>query len=1211
MGSRSLIAGDFSILPQNISVNALSAIKLALLCLASASLLAAAPLQWSPQPAGSNAPVQPFGTGAPGFTLLSNEASGIRFTNFVSEADATRNHNYLNGGGVSLGDVDADGLCDIFFCNISGRTALFKNLGDWKFTDVSQAAGLALDRSFSHGATFADVDGDRDLDLIVTFTGPGARLFLNDGKGKFTDANATALAARAGSTSIALADVDADGDLDLYISNYGENTIRSGATVTTTFQNGQEVVMGRLRNRLKIIQGKLVEYGEPDAFYLNDGRGGFTKVDRLGGSFLDEHGSPLKAEQWDMGLSVMFRDINQDGHPDIYVCNDFQDPDRIWINNGQGKFQAIARGALRTTSHFSMGVDFADIDHDGHDDFFTLDMLSRFHSLRMTQMHPKTPTPDFTGEPTFDRPQYRRNMLHRNRGDGTYEEIGQYAGVDAADWAWCPVFLDVDLDGFEDLLVANGHLYDTQDLDAMQRNEELKARTGRRGSLSLHEFPTLLTPNNAFRNAGNYRFEEVGAKWGFNSPQVSHTIALGDLDNDGDSDLVVSSLNSPPLLYRNNSSAPRVGVRLRGLSGNTYGIGARITLEGGAVAVQSQEIMAGGRFIGSDEPFRSFAAGEGKQMSLRVRWRSGLESVLTNITANRTYIVDEASARKPAPSLQPPKPKPLFADASTNLNHRHRELPLNDFEREPLLPHQLSVLGPGVAWGNLNNDGDDDLLVSGGDQQPPIIFQSENGRFIRQQLPAVGAEQLASLILQRQDKGLTAISGSGLGKTNFPSLAEVRLNTAQPLANITGPAGSLAAADVNGDGALDLFVGGRALPGAYPQGSPNRLFLGKGDSFEPDPKHNEALAAAGLANGATFTDVNNDGWPDLALACEWGPLRIFLNEKGLLVERTEQFGLSGFTGLWNGVTTADFDGDGALDLAASNWGENTAPRPEKNRPLTLYVGDFDQSGSPDLLLAYLPADENREMPWHQRSVLETGLPLLTEKFPAHKAYSKATVADIIGSAKHTKRSVTHFSSMILLNRGNRYEARTLPPAAQFSPAFGLVAGDFDGDGNEDLFFAQNFSGVRPEAFKMDAGRGLLLVGNGDGDFEPMNAAESGIAIHGDQRGAAASDYDQDGRLDLVVAQNNDSLVLLHNQSAPAGVRVTAPVGAAVRPVYRNGKKGPLKLITSGTGYFSQNSQTLIFGNAAQISSIEVRWPGGKASVKEVQGQQEIKLTAAE
>src|SRR6266487_2056545 len=511
--------------------------------------------------------------GRTGFTRLATATTGISFTNLLADEKAAENQIRLNGSGLTAGDIDGDGLCDLYFCRLDGPNVLYRNLGNWKFEDITTMPAVACADQFSQGTLFADVDGDGDLDLLVNSVGGGTRLFLNDGKGKFTEVTTSGLIRKFAATSMAMADIDGDGNLDLYVANYRTTTFRStGLSVLNV--DGKRMFRLEDRDGYEFTpDGRVLEYGEVDVLYVNDGKGHFRAVSFTDGTFLDEDGKPLKKPPRDWGLSVMFRDMNGDGAPDIYVCNDFFTPDRIWINNGNGEFRALERLALRNMSSFSMGIDFADINRDGYDDFLVLDMLDRRHPRRMMQISGMEPSSIVIGK-FDDRPQIDRNTVQLNRGDGTYAEIAYLCGLEASGWSWCPVFLDVDLDGYEDILITTGHMFDTQDLDAENRIQAMGP--GQKGMTykKLLMFPGLQLPKIAFHNLGGLRFAEAGREWGFDDIGISHGMCLADLDNDGDLDVVVNNLNGPAGIYRNESSAPRVAVRLKGLPSNTRGIGA-------------------------------------------------------------------------------------------------------------------------------------------------------------------------------------------------------------------------------------------------------------------------------------------------------------------------------------------------------------------------------------------------------------------------------------------------------------------------------------------------------------------------------------------------------------------------------------------------------------------------------------------------------------
>jgi hypothetical protein len=1074
----------------------------------------------------------------------------------------------------------------------------------------------------------ADIDGDGHLDLLVSSLGGPNAGFRNDGRGHFSNmTEAAGLVLKAGGHSLAMADIDGDGDLDLYVANYGENSIlRSGGEISVRAgPDGREVISGRYAKRLKLINGQIVEFGEPHVLYLNDGKGVFKAVSWTDGRFTTEDGGPLKAAFLDMGLSVMFRDMNGDGAPDLYVCNDFQSPDRIWINDGRGNFRALPDLAIRSTSHFSMGVDFADIDRDGFDEFVVSDMLSRHPKRRLTQMGQTNPPPERIGE-TWDRNQVRRNTLQWNRGDQTYVDIANYAGVDASDWSWSVVFLDVDLDGFEDLLIANGHAYDTLDLDM---HEKVPSRgrdlSGVRIGKMLKEFPSLEIPNVLFRNRGDRTFEEVGQRWGFDSTNVSHGIALADFDNDGDLDVAVSCLWKPPLIYRNESSAPRVAVRLKGKSPNTQGIGAKIKVLGGAVPLQTQEMICGGRYLSADDAMRVFAAGTPtNRLTIEVTWRNGGRSIISDAKPNHIYEIDERGAKPVSDpqSLPRAKPQPIFKDISGWILHTNEDIPFNDFERQPLLHKSLSQLGPGVGWHDLDGDGHDELIIGSGKGGRLAIYRNDGKGFVRWQ-----ADAWNSPVADDQTGVVGASLGAGkrsllIGISKYESAANVpsivqrydiasvpSLNAQSAIGNPQSSIGPIAVADFDGDGDLDLFVGGRMVPGRYPEAASSQIFKNQDGAFQLDEANTAALKNAGLVSGAVFSDLNGDGWPELILACEWGPVRVFRNRSGKLLEATAELGLTNFTGWWNGVTTGDIDGDGQLDIIASNWGLNSSYyRPSPQQPLQLYFGDFDGNGTVDLLEAYTDSASKRIMPRRDLLILSAGWPALRLRFPTHAAFSAVDIDGLLGeqSSRSHRVQADGLASMLFLNRSNRFEALPLPFEAQLAPAFGVNVGDMDGDGQEDIFLSQNFFAMRPEEPRLDGGRGLWLRGDGTGKLVAVSADVSGIIIHGEQRGSALCDFDGDGRVDLAVTQNRAATKLFRNQGAKRGLRVQLNgassnpdgIGAVMRLKYGE-RLGPAREIHAGSGYWSQDSNVQVLGLSATPTGLWVRWPGGKITTTDI------------
>ncbi|MBE7503445.1 MAG: VCBS repeat-containing protein [Verrucomicrobiales bacterium] len=1213
-----------------------------LLCALAVSLVGAQ------SPGYHAAPLPVPAAGVAGFTRLPASATGLAFTNTLSPAHAAENQIRLNGSGVALGDVDGDGWCDVFVCALEQRGALFRNLGGWRFTNVTAAAGLDFPGRFSTGAVLADVDGDGDLDLILNGIDTGTRLFLNDGRGHFEAAPDAGLLPGRGPTTGALADIDGDGDLDLYVAHYRTNTVRSTGFALFNV-GGRRMIRPQDRGHLELTpDGRVLEHGEPHVLYRNEGGGRFRPLSWTDGTFLDEDGQPLREPPRDWGLSAAFRDLNRDGLPDLYVCNDFHSPDRIWLNDGRGRFRALPRLALRHTATFSMAVDFADVDRDGHDDVFVSDMTSRDHGRRRMQIAGMAPYTILPGV-YDDRPQLDRTVLQWNRGDGTYAEIATYAGLENSEWNWSVLFLDVDLDGYEDVLATTGHMFDTQDLDAQARIAAQGPYPPSRIPGKLLMLPPLEQANLAFRNQGNLTFVECSPAWGFDDVGVSQGMALADLDNDGDLDLVINNLNGPLGVYRNNAPAPRIAVRLQGQPPNTAGIGARITVRGGPV-IQAQEMMAGGRYLSGDDPMRVFAAGHDTDpLAIEVLWRSGRRSVVTNARPNTRYTIHEPAgatepSEPPPPPLQPPASSaasPFFEDISAWLDHRHHDDPFNDFDQQPLLPRRLSQLGPGLSWFDLDGDGREDLIVGSGKGGRLAVFRNRAPEGFQRlseppwNLPA-SRDRTALLGWHAPGRGPVLLVGSASYEADLdPGGAVLQFAPGEPQAAEVIPAlpfsvGPLALADFDGDGFLDLFVGGRCLPGRYPEPPSSKLYRQAGGRWVLDVENSKRLERVGLVSGAVWTDLEGDGWPDLALAIEWGPIRLFRNERGRLSEwlapvvsappgdatlngqrstsNVQRTTLNELTGWWNGIVTGDFDGDGLLDLLATNWGLNTVARASPTAPYRVYYGDFADTGAVHLIEATPSGPRGADVPERDLESVAAALPAVRARFPTHAAFGEATVADVLGPALARARrlEVVTLATTLFLNRGDHFVAVPLPREAQFATAMAACVGDFDGDGQEDVFLSQNFFATQDKTPRCDAGLGLWLRGDGRGGLTAVPAHESGVRVYGEQRAAALADFDGDGRVDLAVTQNGNATRLFRNLRGQPGLRIRlqGPPGnpTAVGAVMRSQTGdawGPARMVGAGSGYWSQNSAVEVLAMREPVSRLRVRWPGGNETQVDV------------
>lgn len=1156
--------------------------------------------------------------GKPGFTLVPGEQTGVTFVNTLSDEIAGKNRVLDIGSGVALGDYDGDGWCDVYLGRMDGDNVLYRNLGDWRFEDVTAKAGVACPNTFTTGATFADIDGDADLDLIVTSI-PGLHCFHNNGNGTFTDATAdVGLGSRTANTTVALGDVDGDGDLDLYLANYRPDSIKDTGNVRLQMVNGKLTIPPEMRDRLTVTPGgALQELGEPDVLYLNDGAGKFSAQSWTSGAFLDEDGAKLARPPLDWGLSATFRDVDGDSDPDLYVCNDFQSTDTLWINQGDGRFKAVDRLALRETSASSMGVDFSDVDRDGDLDFFVVDMLSPDHTRRNTQMPITSLIGGNLGE-IENRPQIPRNTLFLNRGDGTYAECANYAGVAATNWTWTALFFDADLDGYEDIFVANGHARDVQDADTGARLDAMGDDVTAQQTYRL--YPRLDVANVAFRNLGDARFEDASAAWGLDAVGISHGAAHADLDNDGDLDLVVNNFQHPAGLYRNDSPAPRVAVRLVGDAPNTEGVGATIRLTGGPVPVQSKEVVCGGLYLSGSDAVASFsAANPSAPLALDVVWRGGTRSVVEGVEPNTLYTIYESGSVSMTRE-KPPTSGAMFEDASGRLNHTHRENDFDDFARQPLLPKRLGRPGPGVAFHDLDGDGDDDLIVGTGATGLPAVFLNDGRGAFLPSSPGMAAP------LTRDTTSVVAWTGSGnatgiwMGSSNFEdgdAVGDAAIGytcvggALAPGAGLGGQpssTGPLAMADIDGDGDLDLFLGGRTIPGRYPEPASSLIALNDGEKFVVDPASSSAFASVGLVNGAVFSDLDGDGDPDLALALDWGPVTVFLNDGGRFTNATEALGLSETHGWWNGVTTGDFDEDGRLDLVVTNWGENVVYPVSADRPARVYAADVDGNGTLDVVEAYREGANGPWLPVRRRDAVVGAIPSLGAKFPTFESYAEATLDQLYGPSLASARSLTAttLAQTVFFNRGGRVEAKPLPVEAQLAPSFGVAVADFDGDGHDDIFLAQNFFAVPPRTPRFDAGRGLILRGDGKGGFEPVPGQHSGVKVYGDARAAAVADIDGDARPDLVVGQNGAATKLYRNALGKPGVRVRLRgavanpdgVGAVVRLVYGD-RKGPAREVHAGGGYLAQDSSVLVLGGVEGATAVWVRWPDGKESTAPV------------
>lgn len=1071
------------------------------------------------------------------FELLEPKATGVAFINDLPERADFNILNYLyyyNGGGVAVGDIDGDGLPDLYFTSNLGSDKLYLNKGNYRFEDITERAGVKGPPGWKTGVTMADVNGDGRLDIYVsavnylTMKGHNV-LYINNGDRTFTDRTAEYGLEFAGySTQALFFDYDGDGDLDMYLLNHSTHTERGVSTRP---------------------QRDVRHPTAGDRLFRNDG-GHFVDVSEKAGIYGGVEG---------YGLGVVASDFNFDGCPDLFITNDFQENDFLYINNCDGTFKESIASAMGHTSRFSMGVDAADFNNDGRPDLMVVDMLPEREEILKTSANAESFNVYNMKVKAGYHPQYARNTLQLNRGGGRFSEIGYLAGVYATDWSWSPLVADLDNDGRKDLFITNGIYRRPNDMDYINYvgNDAVQASLANgineKNLALLAKMPQIPLAKFAYRNNGNLTFTNMAEAWGLAQPGFSNGAAYVDLNNTGALDLVVNNVNSPASIYRNR--AREIGknhyltVRLLGSGANTSGIGTKVILKDRGTTQLLEQMPTRG-FLSSVDPKLHFGLGQLAQIdSLIVVWPDRRFQVLTNVVTDRILtLIQDSAAGKYNYRDSAAAARPLFQDVTSHvtIDYKHEEDVFYDYNREPFMPHLLSTEGPALAVGDVNGDGLDDLYAGGAKWQAGKLFiQLPKGGFKAASEPAFMADSVSedvdAVFFDANGDGhpdLYVVSGGNEFSGNDEQLLDrLYINdgrgnfrrSTSALPNFRDNGSCVVPGDFNGDGHIDLFVGSRVVSRAY--GSIPRSHLlqndGAGHFVDVTLQKGASLANAGMVSSAVWVDYDNDGKLDLIVAGEWMPIRVFHQENGKFVERTKEAGLSGTSGWWNTVTTADLNNDGRPDLVLGNLGLNSYIRASRDEPARLYVNDFFSNGTVEQILTFYK--KGVSYPMAGRDEMVRMIPQLRSKYPTYASFGASRVTDIFPASelKHaTVREAQLFASSIALNNGKgSFVVRPLPVEAQFAPVYAILADDFDGDGKMDLLLAGNFFGVTPGRGRYDASYGVLLRGDGRGQFHAVDSEAANLWIEGQVRKMKWLRRGGGARL-IAIARNNDRLEIL-------------------------------------------------------------------------------------
>ncbi|MFT7160636.1 MAG: hypothetical protein ACI9GZ_001812 [Bacteroidia bacterium] len=1068
--------------------------------------------------------------------LMDPDEIGINFSNDIKE-DLSNNGNifsytnFYNGGGVAVGDINNDNMVDIYLSSNQKTGKLFLNKGNFKFDDVTAESGLDTLAGWKTGVVMSDVNQDGYLDIYICRSGriePELRtnlLYVNNGDLTFTE-RGSEFGLDDSSTSLhaTFFDYDLDGDLDMYLLNHAIDPVRELSKWISEYEDSEEI---------------------GDKVFENV-NGHFTEIRKPIGINKSELGD---------GLGIAIGDLNNDHRPDVYVCNDFLGRDYLYQNTDKGVFEEKALTAMQHISYSSMGVDMADIDNDGWQDLFVLDMRSSTNYGRKTNMASMNPKAFDIMVKVGGHHQYMRNTLQLNNGNQTFSDIAPIAGLSSTDWSWAPLFVDIDNDGYKDLFVTNGIRKNTnnKDYDNYRKkriNLEHSKRNPKIGALVteiLSKIPSEKVTNLVYRNTNGLHFERKNEDWGISQPSFSNGAAYADFDNDGDMDLVVNNIDDLAHVYRNNAneltSNHFLKVILRGDVQNLNGIGAKLMVKTEADQQYFEQQVSRGYQSSVDYTLHVGLGQAIKADVVKVTWTDGKVTQIMDVSADQKVIIKYKDAMTPEPLKQN---KTLFKDITT-LHHKHTENYYDDFEKEVLLPHKMSTFGPALAVGDINGDNLDDFFIGGSKGFEGTIYsQKGDASFVKRKQSSISSDTLHEDIDaiffdadQDGDQDLYVVSGGNEmpagnfyyqdrlytndGKGNF-----TRSINALPV--LTSSGGVVNAHDFDKDGDLDLFVGARLLPGQYPRAGRSYLLENKNGRFEDvTAQHDKELESPGMVTDALWSDYDGDSDKDLILVGEWMPVTIFQNNHGKLEKIKNDSALIASKGWWFSITEADVDHNGMPDYLLGNLGENYKYTAKPHRPFKLYSNDFDGNGSLDIVLSYYEGD--KLYPLRGKQCSSEQIPDLKKKFTNYHSFGLATLHDVYDStAIHEAEEfeVNTFSNSLMLNLKSGFSLVKLPKEAQISAVFGMVYEDFDKDGFEDIVLAGNLYNSEIETPRNDAGIGLFLKGDGNGNFNPVKNYVSGLNISGDVKKLKSIRF---GNMDnektgLIAGVNNDYVKLI-------------------------------------------------------------------------------------